>query len=135
MHKFNKVDITKKAFIALLAFCSFIFSKYFSCSELFQYRRSWELNSPPFLQKQPPQVFFKKRCSQKFQKISGNMCQSNFFNEVAGLSNSFLKNTNGRLHLFTENLHLLLLDREKLIHCWPIIPFNVQENLYIKWER
>ena len=63
------------------------------------------------------------------------MCQSIFFNEVAGLSNSFLKNTNGRLHLFTENLHLLLLDREKLIHCWPIIPFNVRENLYIKWER
>ena len=38
------------------------------------------------VQKQPPDVFCKKRCSQKFRKFTGkHLCQSLFFNKVAGL--------------------------------------------------
>ena len=42
-------------------------------------------------QKQPPEVFYKKRCSPKFHKIHRNtcakkhLCQSLLFNKVAGL--------------------------------------------------
>ena len=37
-------------------------------------------------QKQPPEVFCKKSCSQKFRKIHRkNLCQSLFFNKVTGL--------------------------------------------------
>ena len=36
------------------------------------------------IQNQPPEVFCKKRCSQKFLKIAGkHLCQSLFFNKVA----------------------------------------------------
>ena len=38
------------------------------------------------LQKQPPEVFYKKRCSKNFAKFTGKqLCQSFFFNKVAGL--------------------------------------------------
>ena len=38
-------------------------------------------------QKQPPELFFKKKCSQKFRKIhtKKHLCQGLFFNKVAGL--------------------------------------------------
>ena len=37
-------------------------------------------------QKQPPEVFCKKRCSWKFKKFTGKpLCQSLFLNNVAGL--------------------------------------------------
>ena len=78
-------------------------------------------------QKQPPEGFCKKRCSQKFPKIHRkNLCQSLVFNKVAGprpatllkkrlwhscfpvnfakfLRTPFLQNTSGRLLLASEN--------------------------------
>ena len=78
-----------------------------------------------FFQKQPPEVFCKKRCSSKFRtKLTGkHLCQSFFFNKVAVLrpanvfkketlaqvfscefreifKNNFLTDTYGRLPLF-----------------------------------
>ena len=75
-----------------------------TCSE--KYRRLWHSCFPvdfakfsrtSFLQKnsgqkQPPEVFCKKRCSFKFRKI--HLCQSLFFNKVAGLRPSSY-NTSG----------------------------------------
>ena len=75
------------------------------------------------LYKQPPEVFFQKRCSWNFAKFTGkHLCQSLFFNKVAGLrpatllkkklwhscfpvnfgkflKTPFLENTSGRLLL------------------------------------
>ena len=45
------------------------------------------------IQKQPPEVFFQKRCSYKrFSKFTGkHLCQSLFSNKVAELRLAFLK--------------------------------------------
>ena len=45
------------------------------------------------VQKQPPEVFCKKKCSEKFAKFTGKyLCQSLVFNKIAGLrSATFLK--------------------------------------------
>ena len=44
------------------------------------------IKSPESFQKQPPEVFYEKRCSQKSRKIPvKHQCQSLIFNKVAGL--------------------------------------------------
>ena len=70
------------------------------------------------IKKQPQEVFYKKRCSLKFHKLTGkHLCQSLFFNKVSGLlkkrlchrcfpvksakfiRTAYLRNTYGRLLL------------------------------------
>ena len=53
------------------------------------------------LQKQPPGVFCKKRCSRNFAKFTGkHLCESLFFNKVAGNENVY--------PFIQEKLNLLL---------------------------
>ena len=73
------------------------------------------------LQKQPPKVFCKKGVLRNFAKFTGkHLCQSLFFNKVAGLIRSFkklLQNTSGGLFLITTTAkpvysgHLLFLKK------------------------
>ena len=43
-------------------------------------------------QKQPPEVFCKKRFLRNFAKFTGkHLCQSLFFNKVAGAASNFIK--------------------------------------------
>ena len=51
--------------------------------------------SPGFVQRQPPEVFCKKRCSQKFRKFHGKMpVLKSLFNNVAGVQTcGFIKKT------------------------------------------
>ena len=84
-----------------------------TCSE--KYRRLWHSCFPvdfakfsrtSFLQKnsgqkQPPEVFCKKRCSFKFRKIQ--LCQSLFFNKVAGLRPATLLKKRLRHRCFAAN--------------------------------
>ena len=43
-------------------------------------------------QKQPPELFCKKRCFRNFAKFTGkHLCQSLFFNKAAGLARNFIK--------------------------------------------
>ena len=51
-------------------------------------------------QKQPPEVFYKKGILKNFAKFTGkHLCQSLFFNKVAGPRTEHLQNTSGRLLL------------------------------------
>ena len=71
-----------------------------------------------FLQKQPPEVFYKKGVLRNFTKFAGkHQCQSLFFNKVAGvrcfpvnfakfLRTAFLQNSSGQL-LLSSNKNLL----------------------------
>ena len=63
------------------------------------------------IQKQPPAVFFRRRCSEKFCKIHGKTpVPEPFLNKVAGLRllrTPFLQNTSGRL-LLLIGIHLPL---------------------------
>ena len=50
------------------------------------------------LQKQPPEVFCKKSVIRNFAKFTRkHLCQSLFFNKVAGLITPFIQNTSRRL--------------------------------------
>ena len=86
----------------------------------------WQKRVGKLLQKQPPEVFYKERCSYKFRKINRkHLCQSLFLNKVAGLrpatilkkklwhrcfpvnlakflGTPFLQNTSGRLLLLLQ---------------------------------
>ena len=62
-----------------------------------------------FLQKQPLEVFYKKGVLKNFAKFIGkHLCQSLFFNKVAGLP--FKQSTSGRqfLFLFRQNKKLVV---------------------------
>ena len=52
------------------------------------------------IQKQPPEVFCKKRCLKNFAKLTGkHLCQSLFFNKVAGVTYNFVeKETVAQVH-------------------------------------
>ena len=48
------------------------------------------------LKKQPPEMFHEKGVLKSFAKFTGkHLCQSLFFNKVAGLEHLFLQNTSG----------------------------------------
>ena len=54
-----------------------------------------------YVQKQPPEVFFKKRCSENFLLISGKTpVLESLFNKAAGLKDSYFEDICGRLLLY-----------------------------------
>ena len=71
-----------------------------------------------FVQKQPPEVSVRKGVLRNFAKFTGkHLCQSLFFNKVAGLSpqNTFLQNNSGRLLLFVVH---------NAKYHWRLVPFG-----------
>ena len=55
-----------------------------------------------YIKKQPPEVFCKKGVLKNFTKFTGkHLCQSLFFNKVAGLRPATFKNTFFTEHLWT----------------------------------
>ena len=70
-------------------------------------------------QKQPPEVSHKKGVLRNFTKFTGkHLCQSLFFNKVAGLSTLFLQNT-----FFTEHFWITASESSWFI------------NSYLKYSR
>ena len=79
------------------------------------------------LQKQRPEVFCKKSCSQKFHKFHRNLCRGLFFNKVAGgmcfpmnfvkfLRTPFSQNTSWRLLIyFTLRIQVFIICRPTII--------------------
>ena len=66
-------------------------------------------------QKQPPDVFCKERCSQKFSKFKGkNLCQRLLFNKVAGLETLFFNKVVGL------KLQDFLLKKSLRLRCFPV---------------
>ena len=81
------------------------------------------------LQKQLPEVFCKKRCSQKFRKINRkHLCQSLFFKKVADLYRE--------IYVFSPNAEkcrsITLLKKSLWYRCFPVNLRIFQEHLFYR---
>ena len=81
---FHSQSITHKTIICVLSVHCLPYSQILS---VYQIVLLWILFPFMKIQKQPPEVFYKKRCSYRnFAKFTGkHLCQSLFFNKLAGL--------------------------------------------------
>ena len=80
------------------------------------------INTISSLKSSRPEVFCKKGVLRKFAKFLGkHLCQSLFFNKVAGLPVNFVKFL--RTFLFTEHLWWLLLFSIKTVSSFALLFF------------
>ena len=88
------------------------------------------------IQKQPPEVFYEKRCSLNFRRIQGNhLFQSLFFSKVAGLRSATLLKRRLWHRCFPVNFAKFLRTAflqntsERLLLCIIIICFPAEEHI------